>query len=619
MRRLIAPLVTAVLVIVGYNPVSQWLGSYLPLSVEGKLTMAFPLPTQSQVQIERIKEIDRSKQIDFDNELQYRLKLRALSCSSIDHPHWYQSIAQVRSRYSNPECFTAEAKRIAAWLGLVEVGLLLKQPPVRVTQPDSPSIIQADAFIQSVTFAVGAPVGLFITTKSLQTIDLNTGRVLFQEAHDRSAGFSKLSPNGRLFAENGNEMLSVRNAETGEVLAQLPEVAAYQFMWLDNRTAAYIPRNGSGLTFIDFDNAVMNTTKVTMLLGRVAAVPARPDHYVVLDGRQPSEFELVRSRQALQVNLVTQPTTSHADTPHFSASITGALSADQRSFVSGTESLSLFTLDTQETKTFETLPFTIQEIRTTPDKNNILVRGRVQEWRQRDQELFVFDINAQTVASVRQPEIPSLRVEYASPLNKLAVIDDRRLLLLDQLPTEQPKPLAQWRTELLQMVTDRKLERLNPQNPSVPPYGAVGLVSNPPAPIMLAGLAAGAQVEGVGVYEAANGYSSGNDHKPGTIDVDIRRSLRPIVLVLTSYEPVHWKINRMPGATVTAVILSSYYPSQVEGAGIARVLVAGSNFAYGRGGSGYSSLNRQIMTMIGKPIEMFQGTYSGARFSVGGN
>ncbi|MNZ99735.1 hypothetical protein D3C78_1190730 [compost metagenome] len=135
---------------------------------------------------------------------------------------------------------------------------------------------------------------------------------------------------------------------------------------------------------------------------------------------------------------------------------------------------------------------------------------------------------------------------------------------------------------------------------------------------LLAQLAKDALVESVGVYEAASGYSKGTEHRPGIINLDVRRSSRPLVLVLTSYEPVVWKVNPQAGAEIRLVLISSYHPSRVEGAGDARVVVMNSGHPYKLNSPEYQNLTREVGSLLGKGIDVFQGSYSGERFSVGG-
>ncbi len=128
-----------------------------------------------------------------------------------------------------------------------------------------------------------------------------------------------------------------------------------------------------------------------------------------------------------------------------------------------------------------------------------------------------------------------------------------------------------------------------------------------------------AQVEAVGVYEGTGGtHAFGKQSQAGTVAVTIHSSSMPIVLVLSSYEPVRWRLSSEPGANIAAVLVSSYQASEVEGAGSARVIVIGNKYAYKNGTPEFNDLDRQVFGLTGKHISLFQGAYSGLSFSVGG-
>lgn len=79
-----------------------------------------------------------------------------------------------------------------------------------------------------------------------------------------------------------------------------------------------------------------------------------------------------------------------------------------------------------------------------------------------------------------------------------------------------------------------------------------------------------ARIVSVGVYEAAYAVRI-TDHKArkgnqyGTVTVTVAAATRPVILVLSAYEPVHWIIQAEPGADVAAVLVGGYYPQEVTG------------------------------------------------------
>jgi hypothetical protein len=92
---------------------------------------------------------------------------------------------------------------------------------------------------------------------------------------------------------------------------------------------------------------------------------------------------------------------------------------------------------------------------------------------------------------------------------------------------------------------------------------------------------------------------------------------RPIILSLNSYDPVRWVITLEPGAKLAAVLSSGYGQQEVIGAGNARVYQMGRQYAYKRGSPEFAALDAEVMHWTGKGIGVFQGTYTGATFTVG--
>lgn len=99
---------------------------------------------------------------------------------------------------------------------------------------------------------------------------------------------------------------------------------------------------------------------------------------------------------------------------------------------------------------------------------------------------------------------------------------------------------------------------------------------NPPAPQprprrpLFANLPSNTEIYYLGVYESDKKNRAprpaglaGNRY--GDVQVSISRKNAPILLVLTSYEPVRWVVNQYDSVNVVGVILSGYYKQSVEG------------------------------------------------------
>lgn len=127
---------------------------------------------------------------------------------------------------------------------------------------------------------------------------------------------------------------------------------------------------------------------------------------------------------------------------------------------------------------------------------------------------------------------------------------------------------------------------------------------------MLGNVPSNARVEAVGVYET-------KDRSPAGVNVIVKRSDKPIVLMLSAYEPVRWNIIKESGANLVAIIATGYNLPQVNGAGTTKTVIKRGNYAYQQSGAEYTALNNDAVMWTGKSISKFQGAYGGTVFVVG--
>jgi len=129
--------------------------------------------------------------------------------------------------------------------------------------------------------------------------------------------------------------------------------------------------------------------------------------------------------------------------------------------------------------------------------------------------------------------------------------------------------------------------------------------------------AGGAQVEAVCVYEAVAVRAPFAPGSAEPVSVVVRETSRPVVLVLSSHQTVHWEIALAPGATLKAVLLSGYGESTVSGAGSAPVSSIGGFYAFKRGSAEFKHLESEVRRCTGRNIGKFQSEYAGHRFEIG--
>ncbi|HEY6123622.1 MAG TPA: hypothetical protein VIV63_03145 [Steroidobacteraceae bacterium] len=124
------------------------------------------------------------------------------------------------------------------------------------------------------------------------------------------------------------------------------------------------------------------------------------------------------------------------------------------------------------------------------------------------------------------------------------------------------------------------------------------------------------QVEAVSVYEAVAVQAPG-ESGAGAVAVLVRATLRPVVLVLSSHQTVHWHLALAPGAVLRAVLLSGYGESTVTGTGDAQVHSIGGFYAFRQGSAEFRHLEAEVLRCTGRPIETFRSVYAGRSFEIG--
>jgi hypothetical protein len=123
-----------------------------------------------------------------------------------------------------------------------------------------------------------------------------------------------------------------------------------------------------------------------------------------------------------------------------------------------------------------------------------------------------------------------------------------------------------------------------------------------------------ARPEPVSVYEAII------DRAPGRGDpvrVRVQPAWRPVVLVLSSHQPVDWRIEAAPGVDLRAVLLAGSGDSSVSGAPGIPVSSIGGFYAFKPGSLEFRHLELEVQRCTGCAVEHFHRTYAEGHFEVG--
>ena len=586
-------------------------------SPEDKINAAFPVSESLHAVLSSLlndASVEQAKGIE--EQMNSRLKIRALDCAKGYSPPFYASISDIRKKLDSTSCFAERDTEIRKWLGLMRVGFILAKPPLRLPPSKPPAFLVADAFITSVKFAENAAVALIESQQSISLVDFESTKPMFREPLGATLG--PISPNGRLFTSGditGN-VLNIRDSESGTTVAEVPMVRPHQFHWLDSQVAIFTSRDSNKTALLDFATGTQVSVQgISNGINRATRVPGAEGEYVLFGNGGVTKIQLIRGQSEPEVKLL-------ADKPMSAmmcALNTAGKSADGARFFCAGNKLSIVTLNTLDIESVALDPFYFQTGVPTPDPDQILVHGYIASASNSSRN-YLYSIAKQTMTLIDREKSLSERFENISSIQRQAVINGNRVEVLDDLPRLPPVPAQRIAIEAQELLNQRKLlaSEALPVLPATSVLGPASSSSKPTPKGPLVDLARDAQIQAIGVYQGGgNGAKSADGRTMGFVTVRVSRSIKPIVLVLSSYEPVRWMLTLDPGASLAAVLVSGYYQSQVVGAGAAPVIANGNSYAYKPDSSDYRTLNQAVFNVTGRDIGAFQGRYDGGQFSVG--
>lgn len=570
--------------------------------------------------LESLMTADEAALTSFRQENAGRSKLRAVTCAENYEPSWLRTTQGIREDLDKPECFeTFDADQVR-WLNHKRLVLLVSAPPLRPIPENPPAILTSSQSIQSAEFADEAGVGIFVGNRSIEVVDVGTDKSIFLDSEPGNfTQFVSISPNGRVFSAvgraNDDEGTRLRDAETGETLIEYPDVL--RFEWLDQSAALTMSKDTRRSEILDIRTGKSVPAKgfssmPTSIFRNRGASPA----FVAQSQDSLTRFELRNEQNESQIRILSQL----AVPPVNRGANRNALSTDGRYMVQGSGQITISDLETRQTDQILIAPHSVVHVSPLPAPDEMLVAIAVRGNASVNLRFFVLNLSDRTFApaendAIRVPEQQrSLTGTYINSLHRTGIISGSTITLLDQ---DLPRGFKLGLQAFTQHLSEHAPEEaaLHGGTESSRRFSA----GNPLATGDLQQSARNAQIEAVGVYRSDLAPSRpGQAAGRGRVSVLVRSSPRPVVLVLSSYDPVDWVIQLAPGAQLQAVLMSSYEESTVQGAGSARVLQMGRMYAYERGSEGFNSLQREVIRWAGKPIDTFQGRYQARSFSVGG-
>ena len=246
--------------------------------------------------------------------------------------------------------------------------------------------------------------------------------------------------------------------------------------------------------------------------------------------------------------------------------------------------------------------------------------------------LWAFNVNKFTLSPVRLNSFEGLvtmlsEQRWMSSRNSESMLngrsgflylDDKNMWVGDNLEIGKPVTLDS-------VITEHRLEiELTALEEK---YGNTGVFEEKVAKKraqLIGKIPANAKVRAIGIFKAKKNSKPINGTL-STVTVTVKKTKEPIVLLLSSYEYVRWKLVKEKGSNLVAVIATSYRSaSEVVGVGDTKTIIRTDiNCAYEnvhgfeKGGLGYIALDREAALWTGMAIHELQGAREASTFTVG--
>lgn len=585
---------------------------------------AFPLPAavaDARSKLDALVARDAAARDKWQREFDARRAVRALKCLP-RKLSLFDDAADIRAKV-DAACLTGADEELRAWTQGSRLKVLLTMPPLRPLPSELPKFIATTDVPSVYGMADAAPILVVARDRKLEVIDAGNDQTIYRdEGLTERPNFLAPSPNGRVFVMGEGSSVVLRESESGEVLASFAGYRA--FTWLDSTTGLLTDVNFNQRALLDgTTGTVLQPKGMTTYTGTVVRVNANPVRFIIPGFMRLAKFELSHDAGP-QIRVLEQ-----RDRPRTGGQNGSLLGTPDGKHVVIADAQSIVIADsnTLEVHSIPTGRFNPLEACALDEPGAVLIKGNVREQWFRTY-YYVYSLDDDTFSPVEDDRLlptaggvadcpvrfNAFRAVYVKTSSGFRRLDDVKRGVSYHAGALEAHFSELFDIEQQRMQALHERENADPLGAS---YAArMGAAVKP----LLGDDVKDTNIETVGVYEAegANrGVGARSQHTPGPITVIVRRTDKPLVLVLTSYEPVIWNLNVMSGAKIRAILLGGYATSMVTGAGDARI-VRIKSYAYDASSGGYGALDAEVQRYTGQHIEGFQGRYGGKTFVVGG-
>lgn len=599
---------------------------YALMPAAEKVNAAFPLPEELVVaQNQLFASVPDEKAASTMKAQHARLmELRGLTCSSSARIGRFDSPVDVKKQITDVKCFRAQDTLLADWVGLRRFVAAVRMPASVPLGPLAPRAVVPPQIEPPAAVIAARDANIAViqgNRGSYTTVQLPSGKAVQSFSPGAALRLPTLSPNGRVLAlPMSNSVLKMVDTETGNALWN---TTAYTevISWLPEIDATVLAEKGKSSPVLlnhQTGNAEPYAVGIAIPTWSVAAPGTNARHLV---GDINTAVSVEHTRNADGSIAVTTGARWRLTGDGVTSAAPMVMKGGKKLVYLSVRDLAWLDMETGEQGVWPVASINARGFAKTSD-NGIYFDANSPA---AGHEAMLFNIDTATVTRVQGADVNEGLLMPLGPRQGYV----RRGFLTAVLGSDpkaegEAMPIDKMVAETLLAQQFKKLETFSSGGqPGAWNTPATQIIRTLPSGerIVTPGLMAGggintvqgippdAQLSAIGVYES--------EGRRGPVKVNIAPGKTPLILSLSSYEPVEWVI-RNQGRPVSAILLSGYGRSRVVGYS-GTTIVIGSQYAYEIGSPQFMELKMQISRYVQQPIRLFQGVYGGSEFTVPNN
>lgn len=622
---------------------------------EEKINAAFPLQDTIKVAHSALMSSLDSKPQDLKSVSEQYAKLmgaRALTCTAKTSIGRMDTVSVIRAKVLDSDCFQKQDARLMEWIGLQRLSLALSRPALVPSDPfpEKALLPNFSDYSGQATFATEANVLVVKGAQRYTALQLPSGKVIATLAvPEQTYRAASLSANGHVLAVPvGSRNLRMIEVETGNLLWSTEEYSEL-IAWLPQVQAAVITEANSGVPqLLDTKNGRIDPfpateKRITWAMQEQSA----NGKYLVGGGQTVSQMTVIRTPQGL---LEAAPLQQWRLVGGSISTSTAFLIANGTKLVYQTgQDLGWLNLETQQQGLWQLSAINAYAFAKLNERS-ILFDARPTGADSAGTR--VLDTENGTVALAKNVDVRDGSLISLYPRSGYLRRSDSSVTLGTSVDTEAPQSLERLVSSALLAKELAKVsamsaggEVVGTSNPDYEAYAKQVRAMNVANAIrdglprdviesirkgttgsgqrqaqtgtpLLTDVPSNARVVALGVYEGTiSTPNASGSRRPGSVRINVLPGSAPLVLVLTSYEPVNWLVSTN-GRKISKILVSGYHDSNVIGTDGIPIIKIGSKYAYKMDSNEYALLKQDVARYLANPIQLFQGTYTGREFSV---